>query len=143
MKGHFVRATVSYDYGFKEYTEDEQKLREDEPTRIDQEEPFRALIFEELEPSKDVKAGEEDLQEYLTKFTVDGDRWLQSAEVPEDAQAKCLNAVEDWIHLRRATREEAHILKLNRIGIERDEKQKRENVAKHVGLSMPKEFNHQ
>ena len=40
--------------------------------------------------------------------------------------------------MRRAAREEAHILKLNRVGIERDEKAKRENVAKHVGLSMPK-----
>ena len=42
--------------------------------------------------------------------------------------------------LRRASREESHILKLNRIGIERDEKVKRENVANHVGLAMPKEF---
>ena len=42
--------------------------------------------------------------------------------------------------LRRSARGEGHILKLNRIGIERDEKKKRENVAKHVGLAMPKAF---
>ena len=79
----------------------------------------------------------------MAKFAKDGERWVQSAEVPQDAQAKCLNAMQDWLELRRATREEAHILRLNKIGIERDEKKKRENVAKHVGLALPKEFNHQ
>ncbi len=42
--------------------------------------------------------------------------------------------------MRRAAREETQILTLNKVGIERDQKKMRENVAKHVGLQMPKEF---
>ena len=49
LRQHFVRATVTFDYAFKDYTEDEVKLRLDEPKRIDQEEPFKALIFQETE----------------------------------------------------------------------------------------------
>ncbi len=39
--------------------------------------------------------------------------------------------------MRRAAREENHILKLNKVGVERNEKQMRENVSRHVGLQMP------
>lgn len=42
--------------------------------------------------------------------------------------------------MRRAIREETHILTLNKVGIERDQKKMRDNVARHVGLSMPKLF---
>lgn len=42
--------------------------------------------------------------------------------------------------MRRAAREETHILTLNKVGVERDNKKLRENVAKHVGLAMPKLF---
>ena len=60
----------------------------------------------------------------------------------ESARKNCLNTMEDWMIMRRAQREESHILILNKIGIERDEKVKRDNVAKHCGLAMPKEFDH-
>jgi hypothetical protein len=50
------------------------------------------------------------------------------------------NILEDYIEMRRAAREETHILTLNKVGIERDNKKLRENVAKHVGLAMPKLF---
>jgi hypothetical protein len=36
--------------------------------------------------------------------------------------------------LRRAAREENHILALNRVGQEKNEKAIREGVARHVGL---------
>ena len=49
LKTHLTRATVTFDYAFKDYSEEELKLREDEPTRIDAKEPFQALIFEETE----------------------------------------------------------------------------------------------
>jgi len=80
------------------------------------------------------------LPEYSATFCRDGELWIQNTEVPEAAQRRCLDTISDWLVLRRAAREESHILKLNKIGIERDEKKKRENVAKHVGLSMPTEF---
>lgn len=48
--------------------------------------------------------------------------------------------MEDLMILRRAAREEDHLLKLNRIGLERDTKEQMKNVAKHVGLKMPKLF---
>ncbi len=44
---------------------------------------------------------------------------------------------DDYMIMRRAAREENHILKLNKVGIERDEKKMRENVSRHVGLQMP------
>ena len=51
LRQHFTRATVTFDYAFKDYTEDEAKLRLEEPKRIDQEEPFKALIYHETEPT--------------------------------------------------------------------------------------------
>jgi len=39
--------------------------------------------------------------------------------------------------MRRAAREETHILTLNKVGVERNDKTLRENVARHVGLQMP------
>ena len=49
-------------------------------------------------------------------------------------------AIEDYLIFRRALREENHINKLNKVGIERDSKRQRELVAKHVGLKMPVEY---
>ena len=80
---------------------------------------------------------------YAAEFCRDGEKWITSADVDEAQKVRCVNAVQDWLVLRRSAREEAHILKLNKIGIERDEKAKRENVAKHVGLAMPKVPNRQ
>ena len=142
LRRHMARATVTYDYGFKDYSEEELKLREDEPTRIDESEPFQSLMFEETEQS-DTAASEMLLQEYAATFCRDGERWVQNTEVAETAQQKCVAAVQDWLILRRASREESHILALNKVGIERDEQKKRENVAKHCGLSMPTEYNKQ
>jgi len=68
---------------------------------------------------------------------------MHSAEVPEAEQKKCVEAIEDWLVLRRAAREESHILVINNVGIERDERKKRENVAKHVGLALPKAYTQQ
>lgn len=142
LKKHLARATVTFDYGFKDYSEEEAKLREDEPTRIDNDEPFQSLMFNEVEAG-DTAASELLLQEYAATFCRDGQRWVQNAEVSPHAQKKCIAAIEDWLVLRRASREESHILLLNKIGIERDEEQKRINVAKHCGLQMPTEYNKQ
>ena len=38
--------------------------------------------------------------------------------------------------MRRAAREECHILALNGVGIQRDDKKLREGVAKHCGLEI-------
>jgi hypothetical protein len=59
----------------------------------------------------------------------------------EQARKDAVAAVmEDYIIMRRAAREETHILTLNNVGVERDEKKLRDNVANHVGLQMPKEY---
>ena len=63
--------------------------------------------------------------------------------MPEEDKQRFVDAIQDYLILRRAAREEAHILKLNRVGIERNEKKLNEKAAKYVGLKMPKEFNHQ
>jgi len=130
---------VTYDYAFKDYSEAEAKLRDDKPGAIYEKEPFQALIYEEAEPKEGLEG---ELQEYASNFCRDGELWIQSDELPESNKARCLDAVSDWLVLRRSSREESHILKINNIGVERDEKVKRDNVAKHCGLSMPKEFNH-
>lgn len=46
----------------------------------------------------------------------------------------------DYLLMRRAAREENHILTLNRVGVEKDQKKIIQDVAKHVGLEMPKQF---
>jgi hypothetical protein len=48
--------------------------------------------------------------------------------------------MEDYIIMRRAAREETQILTLNNVGVERDDKKLRDNVARHCGLQMPKEY---
>jgi hypothetical protein len=48
--------------------------------------------------------------------------------------------MQDYMIMRRAAREECHILALNGVGVERDDKKLREGVAKHVGLAMPQEY---
>ena len=40
LRTHLTRATVTFDYKFKDLSEEELKLREDEPTRIDVKEPY-------------------------------------------------------------------------------------------------------
>ena len=101
-------------------------------------------MFEEVEASEEqLAASKLLLQEYAGKFCNDGEKWIESSEVSEEAKKRCLLTIEDWLAMRRATREESHILLLNRVGIERDEQKKRENVAKHVGLAMPKEYKQQ
>lgn len=51
--------------------------------------------------------------------------------------------MEDYMIMRRSAREETHILTLNRVGLERDDKKLREGVARHVGLAMPDEYDHE
>jgi len=50
------------------------------------------------------------------------------------------HVMQDYMIMRRAAREECHILALNGVGVERDDKKLREGVAKHVGLAMPQEY---
>ena len=60
----------------------------------------------------------------------------------DGSKQKFVDVMEDYLILKRAAREEAHILKLNRIGLEKNEKSLNEKAAKYVGLKMPKEYNH-
>ena len=84
LKTHLTRATVTFDYSFKDFSEDELKQREEEPTRINKEEPFQALIYEEIGPAEEGQAAQEMLlHEYAATFCRDGERWVQSTEVPE------------------------------------------------------------
>ena len=39
-----------------------------------------------------------------------------------DKKVRFASAIDDYLILKRAAREEAHVLKLNRVGIEKDEK---------------------
>ena len=55
------------------------------------------------------------------KFCADGEAWMQTAS--EADKSRVTSALEDFLILRRSAREESYILKLNRIGLERDTKE--------------------
>ena len=55
-------------------------MRQDEPERIDSEEPFQALIFEEVseaESSAPIEANEMLVSPYAVEFCWDGEKWIQ------------------------------------------------------------------
>ena len=142
LRQHFYRATVAFDYKFKEVTKEEYEEWEKECTNIDKEMPFKSFIFEELPQSTPEKA-DFVLQPTFEDFCKDGSNWIQKDSVSDAKKKRFVNAIEDYLALRRACREEAHILLLNRVGVERDEKKLKEAAARYVGLAMPKEYNHQ
>ena len=77
LRRHLTRATVTFDYAFKDYTDEQKKLREDEPTRIDKEEPYQALMFDETEADDEQSEAQQMLlQEYAATFCRDGERWI-------------------------------------------------------------------
>ena len=64
----------------------------------------------------------------------DGHEWMtQEGRSDEDAN-RVRRVFEDYMVMRRAAREENHILALNRVGIERNQKKLVDGVARHVGL---------
>lgn len=65
---------MTYDYKFKEPTEAELKVRENEPTRIDLKEPYMGLIYDETEVNEDNSAAQEMLlNDYAATFCKDGE----------------------------------------------------------------------
>ena len=55
-------------------------------------------------------------------FCTDGSRWLADDSVPKAKKDRFAMAFDDYLTLKRASREEGHVLKLNRVGIEKNEK---------------------
>lgn len=51
-------------------------------------------------------------------FCKDGEAWIGKAS--ESDQERVHNVLDDYMVMRRAAREETHILTLNKVGIERD-----------------------
>ena len=78
------------------------------------------------------------LEPVFDNFIKDGEAWYTKA--PSEEQKRVQSVFEDYLIMRRAAREETHILTLNKVGVERDQKKMRDNVARHCGLQMPKEF---
>ena len=82
LRKHLTRATVAFDYSFKEYSETELKVRENEvSTEIDAKEPFQMLIFEEIEAvdadiTSDDDSKVEDVSGFAAQFCRDGQRWI-------------------------------------------------------------------
>ena len=144
LRLHFYRATVAKDYKFKERVEEteEEYLQKQKEMNIEKDKPFETFVFEELEStveaSPDLK-----LEPTFDDFCKDGSDWIKQDGVTEAKKKQFVGAIEDYLLLRQACRHEGHHLKLNRIGIEKNEKQLNEQAAKYVGLAMPKEFNHQ
>ena len=132
LRQHFLKQTV-----VKHITLTESALlqkKENQAKSIDAREAYQQFIYTEEACDLDGKV----LPPVFDRFCKDGEAWMQSADEREAQRAE--SVFEDYMVMRRAAREESHILALNKVGIERDEKQLRENVAKHVGLTMPHEF---
>ena len=86
---------------------------------MNSDDPYKPFIFEEVEFNEDDSAsqlGMRQLDAQAAKFCKDGERWIQSREINENDQTRCLNAIQDWLLLRRASRESVHILELNKVG---------------------------
>ena len=127
-----MRSTVARSFTFAESTFTEAKTNE--PTKINPQEPYQLFIYnEKCEVEADHPA---QLNPVFESFVKDGESWASKAD--SESKAAVTSVLEDYMIMRRAAREETHILDLNRVGIERDDKQLRDNVAKHVGLQMPK-----
>lgn len=138
LRQHFVRATVIRKFSFVENEIVARKV--DNPERIDPREPYQPFIFEDR-PSGSSAEDVQKLAPVFAKFCEDGQRLMESSEVEESTKQKISCVLEDYLVMRRAAREEAHILELNRVGLEKDEAKIRENVAKHCGLEIPKKKN--
>lgn len=112
-------------------------MKQNNTVSINAKEPYQQFNYKEEEvPAADLVGKE--LAPVFEQFCDDGDKWIQTASVSDKHRLN--NIFEDYMIMRRAIREETHILTLNKVGIERDQKQMRENVARHVGLQMPKLF---
>ena len=62
-----------------------------------------------------------ELNPVFTNFCADADAFMSSSE-DQEAITKLNVAFEDLLVLRRSSREQAHILVLNRIGVDKDDK---------------------
>lgn len=112
-------------------------MKQNNTVSINAKEPYQQFNYKEEEvPAADLVGKE--LAPVFEQFCDDGDKWIQTASASDKHRLN--NIFEDYMIMRRAIREETHILTLNKVGIERDQKQMRENVARHVGLQMPKLF---
>lgn len=132
LRQHFLKQTV-----VKNITLTESALlqkKENQSNSIDAREAYQQFIYTEDPCDLDGK----ELPPVFDRFCNDGEQWMQTADERKVKRAE--SVFEDYIIMRRAAREESHILALNKVGIERDEKKLRENVARHVGLQMPQEF---
>ena len=135
LKKHFLKTTVVRSF---KLTETELlQLKTNTTASINPKEPYQQFNYNEEEPNVSDLA-EKQLAPVFQQFCDDGDKWISTAS--EVDKQRLTNIFEDYMTMRRAIREETHILTLNKVGIERDQKKMRDNVARHVGLSMPKLF---
>lgn len=135
LRDHFVKTTVAKQFKFSESVYLQNKTNN--PNSIDAREAYQQFIYTEqpIDP-QDIEGKE--LAPVFERFCADGQKWYDQASVADQTRVK--SVFEDYLIMRRAAREETYILTLNKVGIERDQKKMRENVARHVGLSMPKTF---
>ncbi len=135
LKHHFLRTTVVRSF---KLTESELlQLKQNTTASINAKEPYQQFNYTEEELNASDLVGKE-LAPVFQSFCDDGEKWIQTATAND--QQRLNHIFEDYMIMRRAIREETNILTLNKVGIERNQKQMRENVARHVGLQMPKLF---
>ena len=92
-------------------------MKQNNTVSINAKEPYQQFNYKEEEiPAADLVGKE--LAPVFQSFCDDGDRWIQTASASDKQR---LNHIfEDYMIMRRAIREETHILTLNKVGIERD-----------------------
>jgi len=93
-------------------------------------------MFEEEEGKESVDSTTmvAELNPVFTAFCSDAEKYLENEDSRE--KDKVERVLSEYLEFRRSTRELDHVMLLNKIGIERDEKKKRDTVARHCGLRM-------
>ncbi len=115
LKHHFLRTTVVRSFKLSE--SELLQLKQNTTASINAKEPYQQFNYteEELNASDLV---DKQLTPVFQTFCDDGDKWIQTAS--ETDKHRLNNIFEDYMMMRRAIREETHILTLNKVGIERD-----------------------
>ena len=75
-----------------------------------------------------------DLNPVFTNFSADADAFMQKTD--EETFKRIETVFEDLLNLRRSSREQAHILVINRIGVDKDEHAIRKQTANYCGLEL-------
>ena len=87
------------------------------------------------------EADSEEINPLFGKYCQEAEHFYSNGATAEQ-KALYERSISDYMVLRQACAQELHIMGLNRVGVEKNLKNIINQTAKHVGLAMPKEWDH-